>query len=94
MVGHLFIACVHSDLCSGDEEYLPSPNPKAVLNQSVDILGCSPLKSVSQHDRISNGKRIVSRVYAVTTEIIAGALDISEITLKSLVRNAICCQKS
>ena len=36
-----------------DKEYLPSTNSKKTLNQTVEILRCSPLKSVSQRDKIS-----------------------------------------
>ena len=79
---------------NNDKEYLPSPNPKKALNQSVEILGCSPLRSVSQCDKISYGKRKVSQVYAASAELIADVLDTStdDITLKKSVNNAECCQ--
>ena len=78
---------------NNDKEYLPSPNPKKALNQSVEILGCSPLWSVSQHDKISYGKRKVSQVYAASAELIADVLDGStdDITLNKSVNNADCC---
>ena len=79
-----------------DKEYLPSSNPKKALNQSVEILGCSPLRSVSQHDKISYGKWKVSLVYAASAEFIADVLDVSAnyITLNKSVNNAECCQKA
>ena len=79
-----------------NKEYLPRPNPKKALNQSVEILGCSPLRSVSQRDKISYGKRKVSQVYAASAELIADVLDVSteDITLNKSVNNAECCQKA
>ena len=79
-----------------DKEYLPTPSPKKTLNQTVEILGCSLLKSVSQCDKISYGKRKVSQVYAVSAEMIADALDIStdDITLNKSLSNVECCQKA
>ena len=53
------------------KEYLPSPNPKKALNQSIEILGCSAVRSLSQRDKISYGKRKVSQVYAASAELIA-----------------------
>ena len=81
---------------NNDKEYLPSPNPKKALNQSVEILGCSPLRSVSQHDKISYGKRKVSQVYVASAELIADVLDVStdDITFNKSVNNAECCQKA
>ena len=81
---------------NNDKEYLPSPNPKKALNQSVEILGCSPLRSVSQHDKISYGKRKVSQVYAASAAFIADVLDVStdDITLNKSVNNAEYCQKA
>ena len=60
-----------------DKEYLPSPNPETTLNQTVEILQCSPLKSVSQRDKISYGKRKVSQLYAASAEMINDVLDVS-----------------
>ena len=79
-----------------DKEYLPSPNPKKTLNQTVEISGCSPLKSVSQGDKISYGKRKVSQVFAASAEIITDVLDIStdDITLNKSVSNVECCQNA
>lgn len=57
-----------------NKEYLPSSDPKKASNQTVQILGCSPLKSVSQRDKISYGKR---KVYAASAEMIADVLDVS-----------------
>ena len=79
-----------------NKEYLPCPNPEKALNQSVEILGCSPLRSVSQQDKISYGKRKVSQVYAASAELIADVLDVSteDITLNKSVNNAECSQKA
>ena len=79
-----------------NKEYLPGPNPKKALSQTVEILGCSPLRSVSQRDKISYGKRKVSQVYAASAELIADVLDVSkdDLTLNKLVNNAECCQKA
>ena len=79
-----------------NKEYLPRPNPKKALNQSVEILGCSPLRSVSQRDKISYGKRKVSQVYAASAAFIADVLDVStdDITLNKSVNNAEYCQKA
>ena len=81
---------------NNDKEYLPSPNPKKALNQSVEILGCSTLRSVSQDNKISYGKWKVSQVYAASAELIADVLDVStdDITLNKSVNNAECCQKA
>ena len=37
----------------------------------IEVLGRSPVRSVSQHDKISYGKRKVSQVYAASAELIA-----------------------
>ena len=42
--------------------------------QIVERLGGSPLKSVSQPDKISYGKRKVSQFYATSAEIITGRI--------------------
>ena len=56
---------------------------------------CSPLRSVSQHDKIIHGKWKVSQVYAASAELIVDVLDVSadDITLNKSVNNAECCQK-
>ena len=69
---------------------------KKTLNQTVEILGCSPQKSVSQRDQISYGKMKVSQVYAASAEMITDVLDVStdDMTLNKSVSNAECCQKA
>ena len=81
---------------NSDKEYLPSPNPKKALNQSVKILGCFPLRSVSQRDKISYCKRKISQAYASSAELIADVLDVSadDITLNKSENNAECCQRA
>ena len=81
---------------NNDKEYLPIPNSKKTLNQNVEILGCSPLRSISQPDKISYGERKVSQVYAASAELIADVLDVStdDITPYKSVNNAECCRKA
>ena len=57
---------------------------------------CFPLRSVSQRDKISYGKRKVSQVYAASAAFIADVLDVStdDITLNKSVNNAEYCQKA
>ena len=79
-----------------NKEYLPNPNPKKPLNQTLEDLRCSPLKSVSQRDKINYGKTKVSQVHGASAEMIADILDVStdDITLNKSVSNAECCQKA
>ena len=57
------------------------------MNQSVLALGCSPLKSVSERDKVGYAKRKIKRMHEATKAKMAGALALSAEPLESPVKS-------
>ena len=74
-----------------EDEYIHKEN----FNTSVEILGCSPIKSVSARDKVGYGKRKLQEICNAVTEILGTVLSVegNEIVCQER-KNKQCCQKS
>ena len=74
-----------------DMTYLPPTQETA----NLDVLGISPLKSVSMRDRVGYGKRKLNEAYNASKDMISTSLNVSsnDISFNSSINNE-CCDKS
>ena len=74
-----------------DEPYQPPPTNET-LNKSLELLGCSPLKSISQRDCAAYGKRKFQESTAATQDLIE-SLNLPTSSTDSQARET-CCKES
>ena len=74
-----------------DMTYLPPTQETA----NLDVLGISPLKSVSMRDRVGYGKLKLNEAYNASKDMISTSLNVSsnDISFDSSINNE-CCDKS
>jgi len=73
------------DLSSDEDFDEPSCMVSEKLNKSIAELGCTPIKSVSERDRVSYGKRKVKQVEQAIKGKVAKVLNISSDILENEV---------
>ena len=64
-------------------DYKPDTCDVDAMNHSVLALGCSPLKSVSEHDKVGYAERKIKRMQEATKAKMAGALALSAEALEA-----------
>jgi len=70
-----------------DVDYKPDTCDVDAMNQSVLALGCSPLKPVSESDKVGCVKRKIERMQEATKAKMAGAVALSAEPLESPVKS-------
>ena len=68
---------------SSDDDYKPEEINKEAVSLSASALGCSPLKSICDRDKVGYAKKKVRRLHDAAKSTLASALQISEDALES-----------
>ena len=93
------------DLCLPEDEEVLTPEDnsddfkdpviaKEQLNRSVEVLGCSPIKCVSERDKLNYGKRKLDEVCTAVKEKFGSVLNVASENIVVNKNEEHCCQKT